>query len=57
LIPKPPPGADPTATRFTYAAGATRLPETAAPGIKNRSWTNLSATARKNEHRAYQIAE
>jgi arylsulfatase len=40
LVPKPPPpGADPTATRFTYYAGATRLPETAAPAIKNRSWT------------------
>lgn len=40
LLPKPPPpGSDPTATRFTYYAGATRLPETAAPPIKNRSWT------------------
>jgi arylsulfatase len=40
LVPKPPPqGSDPTATRFTYYAGATRLPETAAPAIKNRSWT------------------
>lgn len=39
LVPKPPPpGSDPSATRFRYYAGATRLPETAAPPIKNRSW-------------------
>jgi arylsulfatase len=35
----PPPGSDPEATTFTYFAGATRLPETAAPNMKNRSWT------------------
>ena len=40
VVPKPPaPGSNPEATRFTYYAGATRLPETAAPRMKNRSWT------------------
>ncbi|WP_210165268.1 arylsulfatase [Beijerinckia mobilis] len=40
VTPKPrPPGSDPAATQFTYYAGATRLPETAAPPMKNRSWT------------------
>lgn len=40
LVPKPPPpGSNPAATRFTYYAGATRLPESVAPPIKNRSWT------------------
>lgn len=39
LQPKPhPPGFDPDVTRFTFYAGATRLPETAAPSMKNRSW-------------------
>jgi arylsulfatase len=39
-VPKPPPpGSDPKATTFTYYAGATRLPENAAPPMKNRSWT------------------
>jgi arylsulfatase len=39
LEPKPPaPGSGPAATRFTYYAGATRLAESAAPPIKNRSW-------------------
>lgn len=39
-VPKPPPpGSDPEATVYTYYAGATRLPETAAPQMKNRSWT------------------
>ena len=39
-VPKPPPpGSDPSATSFTLYAGATRLPETAAPNMKNRSWT------------------
>ncbi|WP_346836565.1 arylsulfatase [Microbulbifer sp. SAOS-129_SWC] len=39
-IPKPlPPGAKPDAKLFTYFAGATRIPETAAPPMKNRSWT------------------
>jgi arylsulfatase A-like enzyme len=37
-VPKPPPGgADPNRTHFTYFAGASRLPETAAPNTKNRS--------------------
>lgn len=46
LQPKPnPPGADADATRFTFYEGATRLPETAAPSMKNRSWT-LSARLR-----------
>ena len=37
-VPKPPPGgADPNRKHFTYYAGATRLPETAAPNTKNRS--------------------
>jgi arylsulfatase A-like enzyme len=36
--PKPAPGgADPSRTDFTYYAGASRLPETAAPNTKNRS--------------------
>jgi arylsulfatase len=36
--PKPSPGgADPNRTKFTYYAGASRLPETAAPNTKNRS--------------------
>lgn len=40
ILPKPtPPGSDPKATSFTFYAGATRLPETAAPSMKNRSWT------------------
>ncbi|MDQ6473111.1 arylsulfatase [Flavobacterium sp. LHD-80] len=40
LIPKPlPPGVDPKITHFVYYPGATRLPETASPAIKNRSWT------------------
>lgn len=40
LVPKPPPpGSNPSATKFVYYAGATRLPETASPAIKNRSWT------------------
>ncbi|ACQ82349.1 sulfatase [Beutenbergia cavernae DSM 12333] len=39
LIPKPTaPGSDPEALDFTFYAGATRLPETAAPSMKNRSW-------------------
>ena len=37
-VPKPPPGgADPNRTKFSYYAGVTRLPETAAPNTKNRS--------------------
>jgi arylsulfatase len=37
-VPKPSPGgADPNRTRFTYYAGVSRLPETAAPNTKNRS--------------------
>lgn len=38
----PPPGADPNATDFVYSAGATRIAESAAPPMKNNSWT-LSA--------------
>ncbi len=42
--PKPPaPGSNPQATRFTFFSGATRLAESAAPPMKNRSWT-LTAT-------------
>ena len=37
-VPKPPPGgSDPNRTQFTYYAGVSRLPETAAPNTKNRS--------------------
>jgi len=37
-VPKPSPGgADPNRTKFTYYAGVSRLPETAAPNTKNRS--------------------
>jgi arylsulfatase len=37
-VPKPSPGgSDPNRTKFTYFAGVTRLPETAAPNTKNRS--------------------
>ncbi|MFD4959045.1 arylsulfatase [Microbacterium sp. NPDC058389] len=40
LTPKPAaPGSDPAATSFTFYEGATRLPETAAPSMKNRSYT------------------
>lgn len=43
-IAKPPvPGADEGATVYTYYPGATRLPEPAAPPMKNKSWT-LTAT-------------
>ncbi|MBI1249529.1 sulfatase-like hydrolase/transferase [bacterium] len=39
-IPKPTaPGSDPNSSTFTYFAGATRIPETAAPPMKNRSWS------------------
>jgi arylsulfatase A-like enzyme len=39
-IPKPPvPGANTGSSVYTYAPGATRIPETAAPSMKNRSWT------------------
>lgn len=45
-IPKPPvPGADPNSNVYTYAAGATRIAEAAAPPMKNRSWT-LDATVK-----------
>ncbi len=45
-IPKPSaPGHDDKATTFTFYSGATRLAETAAPQMKNRSW---SLTARVN---------
>jgi arylsulfatase len=38
MAPKPAPGgADPHRTKFTYYAGVSRLPETAAPNTKNRS--------------------
>ncbi len=38
-VPKPPvPGSKPDAKKFTYYSGATRLAETAAPPMKNRSW-------------------
>ncbi|MEA2115567.1 MAG: arylsulfatase [Thermodesulfobacteriota bacterium] len=40
MSPKPPvPGATEGATHFTYYEGATRLAETAAPNMKNRSWS------------------
>lgn len=40
IEPKPPlPGSTEGATRYTFYAGATRLAESAAPPIKNRSWT------------------
>jgi arylsulfatase len=39
-VPKPPaPGADPDSNTFTYYAGATRIPENAAPPMKNHAWT------------------
>ncbi len=39
-VPKPlPPGADPDTRTFTYYPGAIRISETAAPPMKNRSWT------------------
>ena len=42
-IAKPPvPGADEGATTYTYYPGATRLPEPAAPPMKNKSWTMTS---------------
>ncbi|MCB1486879.1 MAG: arylsulfatase [Bauldia sp.] len=37
--PKPPvPGADENASTYTYFAGAIRIPEPAAPPMKNKSW-------------------
>ncbi len=36
-VPKPSPLGN--RTKFTFYAGATRIPETAAPNTKNRSWT------------------
>ena len=43
-IPKPPvPGANEDTTSYTYFAGATRIPEPAAPPMKNNSWT-MTAT-------------
>ena len=40
LLPKPPPpGSDPKTTTYTFYAGATRLPENAAPQMKNRSFS------------------
>lgn len=39
-IPKPlPPGATADARMFTYYPGATRIPENAAPPLKNNAWT------------------
>jgi arylsulfatase len=39
-VPKPPaPGADPDSKTFTFYPGATRIPENAAPPMKNNSWT------------------
>ncbi len=52
-IAKPtPPGFDAKATKVTYYKGATRLAETAAPQMKNRSWSltaQLTATGDKTE--------
>jgi arylsulfatase len=52
-VPKPPPpGSDPDATTFTYYPGAVRLAETAAPPMKNRSWTmtaNLKTDGKKTQ--------
>lgn len=43
-VPKPPaPGADASGKTFTYHAGAMRIPEPAAPPMKNNAWT-LTAT-------------
>jgi arylsulfatase len=43
-IPKPPvPGANEDASTYTYYPGATRIPEPAAPPMKNTSWT-MTAT-------------
>ena len=43
MLAKPPvPGSPEGRTTFVYGAGATHIPETAAPPMKNRSWT-LSA--------------
>jgi arylsulfatase len=39
-VAKPPiPGSKPGEKTFTYSAGATRIPESAAPSMKNQSWT------------------
>ena len=39
-VPKPlPPGSEPDMKAFTYYPGAIRIPETAAPPVKNNSWT------------------
>ncbi|REJ90725.1 MAG: arylsulfatase [Planctomycetota bacterium] len=40
IVPKPaPPGAKTDTKVFTYYEGAVRIPEPAAPPVKNRSWT------------------
>ncbi|WP_013630157.1 arylsulfatase [Rubinisphaera brasiliensis] len=42
-LPKPPvPGFDPKSNTYTYYPGAIRIPEAAAPPVKNRSWTMTS---------------
>ncbi|QRM54931.1 sulfatase-like hydrolase/transferase [Sinorhizobium sp. BG8] len=52
-IAKPtPPGFDPDAKTITFYKGATRLAETAAPQMKNRSWSltaNVAADGEKTE--------
>ena len=52
-IPKPlPPGSKPDAKMFTYFSGATRISETVAPPMKNRSWTvtaNVTADGAKTD--------
>ncbi len=51
--PKPPvPGSDKDASTYTYSAGATRISETAAPPMKNTSWTltaNIMSEGEKTE--------
>ncbi|MCG6155006.1 arylsulfatase [Rubinisphaera margarita] len=50
-IPKPPvPGFDPNSKTYTYYPGAIRIPEAAAPPVKNRSWTMRSEVKTTGEN-------
>ena len=49
-IPKPPvPGADSNSNAYTYYAGATRIAESAAPPMKNNSWTLTAKVSAQGE--------
>ncbi|HEY4286607.1 MAG TPA: arylsulfatase [Puia sp.] len=48
-VPKPSPLGD--RTKFTFYEGATRIPETAAPNTKNRSWTMEAMVTTDAKHK------